>query len=71
MSETALLALSDRCESFTLGRGIDIAKVREIEGLAAAAGFSLADMRAFDTAVTREKIASVRAAAAERRNVAS
>jgi predicted amino acid dehydrogenase len=71
MSETALLALSDRCESFTLGRGIDIAKVREIEALAADAGFSLADMRAFDTAITREKIASVRAAAAARRNLAS
>lgn len=71
MSETALLALSDRCESFTLGRGIDIAKVREIERLAADAGFALADMRAFDTAITREKIAAVRAAAAERRSVAS
>ena len=71
MSETAVLALENRRESFTLGRGIDIAKVREIEGLAERCGFGLADMRAFDTAVTREQIAAVRAAAARRRNVAS
>jgi fatty aldehyde-generating acyl-ACP reductase len=71
MSETAILALCDRRESYTLGRGIDLAKVREIEDLAADCGFSLADMRAFDTAITREKIAAVRAAAAQRRNLAS
>jgi predicted amino acid dehydrogenase len=71
MSETALLALNDRHECFTLGRGIDIAKVREIETLASDCGFGLADMRAFDTAITRETIAGVRAAAAERRGLAS
>ncbi len=71
MSETALLALAGRCESFTLGRGIDIEKVREIDALAAGNGFELADMRAFDTAITREKVAAVRACAAARRNVAS
>jgi predicted amino acid dehydrogenase len=71
MSETAVLALEDRCEPYTLGRGIDIAKVREIERLAERCGFGLADMRAFDTALTRESLAAVRAAAAERRNVAS
>jgi predicted amino acid dehydrogenase len=71
MSETALLALSNRREPFTLGRGIDIAKVREIEALADDAGFELADMRAFDTAITREAVAAVRAAAARRRNLAS
>jgi predicted amino acid dehydrogenase len=71
MSETALLALDNRLESYTLGRGIDIERVREIEALAAHSGFELADMRAFDTAISREKIAAVRAAAAERRGVAS
>jgi fatty aldehyde-generating acyl-ACP reductase len=71
MSETAILALCDRRESYTLGRGIDLAKVREIEDLAADCGFALADMRAFDTAITREKIAAVRAAASQRRNLAS
>lgn len=71
MSETAVLALENRCESFTLGRGIDLAKVREIEILAERCGFSLADMRAFDTAITREQVAAVRAAAARRANMAS
>jgi predicted amino acid dehydrogenase len=71
MSETAVLALEDRRESFTLGRGIDLAKVRGIEAMAERCGFTLADMRAFDTAIGRETVAAVRAAAAERRNVAS
>jgi fatty aldehyde-generating acyl-ACP reductase len=71
MSETAVLALEERRESYTLGRGIDVAKVREIERLADRCGFALADMRAFDTAITRESLAAVRAAAAERRNLAS
>jgi predicted amino acid dehydrogenase len=67
MSETMVLALEDRCESYTLGRGIDLAKVREIDALAERAGFSLADMRAFDLPISREQIARTRAAAEERR----
>ncbi len=62
MSETMVLALENRCESYTLGRGIDLAKVREIDALAESAGFRLADMRAFDTAITAERIAATRAA---------
>jgi predicted amino acid dehydrogenase len=38
MSETMVLALENRCESYTLGRGIDLAKVREIDALAERAG---------------------------------
>ncbi|HZX68704.1 MAG TPA: hypothetical protein VFE70_07455, partial [Candidatus Elarobacter sp.] len=67
MSETMVLALENRCESYTLGRGIDLAKVREIDTLAERAGFSLADMRAFDLPISREQIARTRAAAEERR----
>jgi len=67
MSETMVLALCERYESFTLGRGIDLAKVREIDALADAAGFRLADMRAFDLPVTREKLAATRAAASAAR----
>ncbi|HEY8297191.1 MAG TPA: hypothetical protein VIG32_04120 [Candidatus Baltobacteraceae bacterium] len=70
MSETMILALENRRESYTLGRGIDIAKVVEIEGLAAKNGFTLADMRAFDTAITPEKIEATRRAAQARRNSA-
>ena len=69
MSETMVLALENRREHYTLGRGIDLAKVREIEALATRAGFELAGMRAFDAAVTPERIAEIRAAARARREV--
>jgi fatty aldehyde-generating acyl-ACP reductase len=67
MSETMVLALENRAENYTLGRGIDVNKVVEIEEMAARAGFTLADMRAFDTAITPEKIAATREAARTRR----
>ena len=63
MSETMVLALENRLEPYTLGRGIDVDRVREIEAMATRCGFALADMRAFDTAITPEKIAATRAAA--------
>jgi predicted amino acid dehydrogenase len=67
MSETMVLALENRLESYTLGRGIELEKVVEIEEMATRCGFTLADMRAFDTSITPEKIAATRAAAEERR----
>jgi fatty aldehyde-generating acyl-ACP reductase len=67
MSETMVLALERRLEPYTLGRGIDLAKVMEIEEMATRCGFTLADMRAFDAAITPEKIAATREAAATRR----
>jgi fatty aldehyde-generating acyl-ACP reductase len=70
MSETMLLALENRLECYTLGRGIELAKVVEIQEMADRCGFKLADMRAFDTAITPEKIAATRAAAEERRKSA-
>lgn len=71
MSETMVLALEDRRENYTLGRGIDLQKVREIDALAAKDGFELATMRAFDSAITSEQIARHREAAARRRLGAS
>jgi predicted amino acid dehydrogenase len=70
MSETMVLALEERRENFTLGRGIELEKVREIEGLAARCGFRPADMRAFDRAITPERLNEIRAAARERRAAA-
>jgi predicted amino acid dehydrogenase len=67
MSETMVLALENRLEPYTLGRGIDLAKVVEIEQMAARCGFTLADMRAFDAAITPEKIEATREAARNRR----
>jgi len=67
MSETMVLALNERREHYTLGRGIDLEKVREIDALAAHAGFELATMRAFDKAISPEDIALTKRAAAQRR----
>ena len=68
MSETMVLALEERREHYTLGRGIDLAKVREIDTLATRAGFELATMRAFDAAITPERISEIKDAAAMRRS---
>ena len=60
MSETMILTLENRFENFSLGRGINLDKVLEIERLAAKHGFELAGMRAFDEPVTPEQIAHIR-----------
>jgi fatty aldehyde-generating acyl-ACP reductase len=70
MSETMVLALAERREHYTLGRGIDLAQVREIDALAGRAGFTLADMRAFDRPVTAQDLARIKAAARARRSAA-
>lgn len=67
MSETMVLALENRLDPFTLGRGIDVKKVVEIEEMATRCGFTLADMRAFDAAITPQTIAATKNAAALRR----
>ncbi len=67
MSETMVLALENRCEPFTLGRGIDVNRVIEIDRMAVECGFTLADMRAFDAAITPEMLEQTRNAAAARK----
>jgi predicted amino acid dehydrogenase len=67
MSETMVLALEEHRAHYTLGRGIDLAKVREIDKLASRAGFALGGMRAFDKALTLEDVAATKRAALERR----
>jgi fatty aldehyde-generating acyl-ACP reductase len=68
MSETMILALEGRFEPYTLGRGIDLQKVIEIQTMAQRCGFELADMRAFDEAITPEKIRATRDAATQRQS---
>jgi predicted amino acid dehydrogenase len=63
MSETMILALEGRLEPFTLGRGISLERIVEISEMAERCGFTLADMRAFDAAITPEKLAATRQAA--------
>ncbi|MGA8534588.1 MAG: hypothetical protein WB615_10810 [Candidatus Tumulicola sp.] len=67
MSETMVLALEGRLEPYTLGRGIDLQKVIEMNAMAKRCGFAPAGMRAFDTAVTPERILAIRGAAEARR----
>jgi fatty aldehyde-generating acyl-ACP reductase len=61
MSETMILTLENRFENYSLGRGINIHKVLEIERLAHKHGFELAGMRAFDKAISDEQVAQTRA----------
>jgi fatty aldehyde-generating acyl-ACP reductase len=67
MGETMVLALEDRIEPYTLGRGIDLQKVVAIGEMADRCGFTPASLRAFDSAVTPERIAATKAAAHARR----
>ncbi len=57
-----ILALEGRFEPYTIGRGIKLEKVIEIQEMAQRCGFELADMRAFDAAITPESIAATREA---------
>ncbi len=60
MAETMTLALEGRYESYSLGKELELDKVREIGRLAAKHGFKLAGMRSFEKAVTSEQIAVIR-----------
>lgn len=60
MSETMLLALEGRYESYTLGKEVSVEQVEEISRLAAKHGFKLAGFRSFERAVTEEHIERIR-----------
>jgi predicted amino acid dehydrogenase len=67
MAETMALALEGRYEPFSLGRELDIDRVREITRLAQKHGFRLAGFRSFERALTEEQIAKTREEAEKRR----
>ena len=69
MAETMALALEGRFEDYTLGRDIEIARVREIETIASKHGFRLSGLRSFEREVTSQQIAAVRERAAGTRHV--
>ena len=56
MSETMMLALEGRYESFTLGKEVSVEQVEEISALAKKHGFRLAGFRSFEKALTDEQI---------------
>lgn len=60
MSETMILALEGRYESFTLGRDVSVEQVEEISRLATKHGFKLGGFRSFEKAVSDEQIAQIR-----------
>ena len=66
MSETMMLALAGRYESFTLGKTVSVEQVRETQRLAQEQGFSLAGFRSFERPVTAKTIESVKRACAAR-----
>ena len=61
MSETMMLALDHRYESFTLGKDVSAAQVDEINLIAARHGFHLGGFRSFEHAVDEAEIARIRA----------
>ena len=60
MSETIMLALDGRYESFTLGKEVSIAQAEETSRLALKHGFKLAGYRSFEKSVTEETIENTR-----------
>ncbi len=65
MSETMMLALEDRPESYTLGKDVSVEQVQEMIGLARKHGFELAGFRSFERAVDGATIERVRRARAK------
>ncbi len=65
MAETMALALEGRFEDYTVGKDIDIDRVKEIERVAERHGFRLAGLRSFEHLLTEERISSVRRKAAQ------
>jgi len=72
MAETMILALEGRFECYSLGRQIDVGKVRAICTMAEKHGFKLAGFRSFERNVADQQIDRVRRAAeAARRSAAA
>ncbi len=67
LAETALLAMEGRFEDYTLGRNIEIERVKEIYRLFKKHGFKLAGLRSFGKYITAEDVAQKRLLAEELR----
>jgi predicted amino acid dehydrogenase len=63
LAETAVLAMEGRYESFTLGRNIEMEKVKEMYHLFQKHGLQLEGLRSFGRYITDEQIAEKRALA--------
>ncbi len=67
MAETMVLALEGRYECFTLGKEIQLDRVKEMTALAERHGFRLGGLRSFDRAVENDDIERIRDNARRRR----
>lgn len=67
LAETALLAMEGKFEDYTLGRNIEIERVKEVYRLWKKHGLELARLRSFGVYVTDDMIAEKRRLAEERR----
>jgi predicted amino acid dehydrogenase len=65
LAETALLAMEGRFESYTLGRNIDVDRVKEIYRLFKKHDFRIAGLRSFGKVLTEQDFAEKRRLAAE------
>jgi predicted amino acid dehydrogenase len=68
LAETALLAMDGRFEDYTLGRNIELERVKEIYRLFKKHGFQLAGLRSFGRYLTEDDFACKQAAAAKLRD---
>jgi predicted amino acid dehydrogenase len=69
MSETMILALEGRAESFTLGKTVSLQQVETIKQLAEKHGFKLSGFRSFEKTVSEERICQVQLARREKSTV--
>lgn len=60
MAETMILTLEGRFEDYTLGKEVEVAKVKEIEALAKKHGFRVSGLRSFGREVTEEEIEAIK-----------
>ncbi len=60
MAETMILALEGRVEDYSVGKRLELERVREIAGLAEKHGFKLAGFRSFERAVDAATIEKIR-----------
>jgi predicted amino acid dehydrogenase len=65
MAETMILALEGKFENFSLGTGIKLEKVEEINELAKKHGFKMAGFRSFERFIPDENIQKIRETAEE------
>jgi hypothetical protein len=67
MAETIALALESRYECFTLGKEIQLERVKEIAAIAQRHGFRLGGLRSFERTITDPEIERIREQARQRR----